>query len=275
MASRRKKRGAPLIPQQSRIQNKLKELLNAFMNLVECRREIYRNRPGTDVTGVSKAMEDLSKVTTYLLKDKARRDLWVAQEEKDLSFSPARMYASFLDNLYEIAKDLVHLHLTQLHHPIIQWLIPQLTRDKLRGLHRGLETGVGRGLEAFKGVSGKDDETRYANAEMIRNALVAYRREDLVDHSGQEPFKPRSLLEVQKILDDSGWIEHMSPKGYYKLVKRIEKARDPRIAYQFNVKALPPRPKKNPPEWLEAEKVLSEARDVFPTVPNQKLGKAI
>ena len=67
----------------------------------------------------------------------------------------------------------------------------------------------------------------------------------------------------------------MSPKGYYKLVKRIEKARDPRIAYRFNVKALPPRPKKNPPEWLEAEKVLSEARDVFPTIPNQKLGKAI
>lgn len=80
-------------------------------------------------------------------------------------------YYAHLDILAHLAEKLVHLDNKQLHHPIIRWLFPQLSKDSKRRLHRGLETGVKRDIGSIKGILGDTEEERFANAVMVLNII--------------------------------------------------------------------------------------------------------
>jgi len=86
-------------------------------------------------------------------------------EEPGQKYEAVETYYRYLEQLGDDVVRLVHLDNDQLHHSAVQWLLSSpRSKEFLRKLHWGLETGINRGVEA------ESEEERYANAIMVLNS---------------------------------------------------------------------------------------------------------
>lgn len=235
-----------MIPQGQRIKHRLQDLEDAFIKLVEYRKGLFeRSR---------RAREDFQNL--------------VEQYGGGEAWENVNNYWMGLKECRDLAVDVVHLDNTQLHHPVVQWLLESTpSKDFLRELHRGLETGVKRGIESVKGVVGENEEEKFANAIMVTN-IVKKDRKMLPWNSTQ----PKSYVQIQRhlertIFDKQGqvvrgpFIKKMSRQNFHKMVKRLLTLLS-RPNPSYNSHALPLRAKKIPSEWAGAQKLVRELKAV-------------
>ena len=69
--------------------------------------------------------------------------------------------------------------------------------------------------------------------------------------------KPKSFTQIQRDLENRGLIKAMTPQAFHKMASKLLSYSSNPGPY-FNEKALPPPPKKTPPDWKTVQELLEK-----------------
>lgn len=250
----RRKKG-PAIPQSARRKSALNDVEWDLKNLSECAKRLSEANPPAQFAATAGVATSVPLTPNQL--------------------SAGKEYFRYLNQLAEDVKKLVRLDNTQLHHPAVRWLLSRpLPRESLRHLHHRLEKGV-KSAKEIKGILGKTHWERSGNTITVSNIIHENRpvffpgrgkplteiaKLELETRRKLHRPAPKPYKQIQMELEERGLIKKMTQQNFSKLVRRLSPLNFNPGPY-YNVGALPPRPKKVPPQWIRAEKLLAS---IFP-----------